>query len=205
MFKSSDLLPVPDLAMPFFAPVTLTTSRLVLRPLRHEDAPALFAIWSDVEAMRYFAFPAMTHLDQATDRIERKLKVSASGQDLVCVLELQATGEAIGTCDLFHVDEQCRRAEIGFSLQRKHWGSGYMTEAVSAVIGHAFGKPGLRRIEADIDPRNIASAGLLERLGFLREGLLRERWLVGDEVSDSALYGLLARDYQSCNTLPTPA
>ncbi|PCE24001.1 GNAT family N-acetyltransferase [Paraburkholderia acidicola] len=183
--------------MPFFAPVTLTTSRLVLRPLRHDDVQALFAIWSDVEAMRYFAFPAMTHLDQAADRIERKLKTSTEGTDLCCVVTLQTTGEAIGTCDLFRLDEQCLRAEIGFSLQRKHWGNGYMTEAVSAVIGHAFGKPGLRRIEADIDPRNTASAGLLERLGFLREGLLRERWLVGGEVSDSALYGLLARDYQS--------
>ena len=53
---------------------------------------------------------------------------------------------------------------------------------------------GLNRLEADIDPRNVASAGLLERLGFVREGLLRERWIVGDEVSDSALYGLLASD-----------
>jgi len=52
----------------------------------------------------------------------------------------------------------------------------------------------LNRIEADIDPRNVASAGLLERLGFVREGVLRERWIVGDEASDSALYGLLASD-----------
>ena len=69
-----------------------------------------------------------------------------------------------------------------------------MREAASAVIDHAFGTLRLNRLEADIDPRNVASAGLLERLGFAREGLLRERWIVGDEVSDSALYGLLASD-----------
>jgi RimJ/RimL family protein N-acetyltransferase len=69
-----------------------------------------------------------------------------------------------------------------------------MYEAASALVEHAFGTLELRRIEADIDPRNVASARLLERLGFVREGLLRERWMVGDEVSDSALYGLLDRD-----------
>ena len=53
----------------------------------------------------------------------------------------------------------------------------------------------LNRVEADIDPRNEASARTLERLGFRREGLLRERWIVGDEVSDTALYGLLQRDW----------
>lgn len=52
----------------------------------------------------------------------------------------------------------------------------------------------LNRIEADIDPRNAASARVPERLGFVREGLLRERWIVGDEVTDSALYGLLRSD-----------
>jgi RimJ/RimL family protein N-acetyltransferase len=69
-----------------------------------------------------------------------------------------------------------------------------MSEAAHAVIDHGFNTVGLRRLEADIDPRNLGSAKLLERLGFVREGLLRERWVVGDEISDSALYGLLKRD-----------
>ncbi|ASL47102.1 Spermidine N(1)-acetyltransferase [Burkholderia sp. AD24] len=188
------LLPTP---MPFIERTTLTTPRLILRPPRLDDAEALFAIWSDEEAMRYFSFPAMTRFDQATERVERLVKSSVEGKDFVCVVELQASGEVLGNCDLFRVDEQCRRAEIGFSLKRRHWGSGFMSEAATAVIGHAFGTLNLRRLEADIDPRNTASAHLLERLGFVREGLLRERWIVGDEVSDSALYGLLEGDRRS--------
>ena len=180
--------------MSLFEPVTLITSRLILRPLRHEDARALFSIWSDADAMRYFSFPTMGRLDQATDRVARLLKTSTDGKDFVCAVELRTTGEVLGNCDLFHADEQCRRAEIGFSLQRTHWGNGYMTEAASALIEHAFSALKLHRIEADIDPRNVASARLLERLGFVREGLLRDRWIVGDEVSDSALYGLLDKD-----------
>ncbi|WP_175946916.1 GNAT family N-acetyltransferase [Burkholderia pyrrocinia] len=180
--------------MPLFEPVTLNTSRLVLRPLRDADAQAFFEIWSDAEAMRYFSFAPMTHIEQAAERVARNLRTSTSGQDFVCVLESRKTGETLGECALFHANEQCRRAEIGFSLRRKYWSGGYMREAASAVIDHAFGALRLNRLEADIDPRNVASARLLERLGFVREGLLRERWIVGDEVSDSALYGLLASD-----------
>ncbi|RQR48550.1 N-acetyltransferase [Burkholderia sp. Bp9002] len=179
--------------MSLFEPATLTTARLTLRPLEEEDAHALFEIWADAEAMRYFSIPAMVDFDEARERIARKLTTAADGMDFNCVLESRATGEVVGECALFHVNAQCRRAEIGFSLKRRHWGSGYMGEAAAALVEHAFGAMNLNRLEADIDPRNVASARVLERLGFVREGLLRERWIVGDEVSDSALYGLLGR------------
>ncbi|KHK59402.1 GCN5 family acetyltransferase [Burkholderia sp. A9] len=182
--------------MPMFEPVTLHTSRLVLRPLREADVHALFDIWSDAEAMRYFSFAPLADLQQAVERVARNLATTASGQDLVCVLEARDTGEVLGECVLFHAHEQCRRAEIGFSLRRRYWRGGYMHEAASALIAHAFDTLRLNRIEADIDPRNVASARLLERLGFVREGVLRERWIVGDEVSDSALYGLLASEHR---------
>ena len=71
-----------------------------------------------------------------------------------------------------------------------------MHEALVALLAFGFGELGLNRVEADIDPRNRASARSLERLGFRQEGHLRERWIVGSEVSDSALYGLLASDWR---------
>ncbi len=64
------------------------------------------------------------------------------------------------------------------------------------MINHAFGPMKLNRIEADIHPDNLASAKSLDRMGFRQEGLLRERWIVGDEVSDTAFYGLLASDWK---------
>ena len=63
------------------------------------------------------------------------------------------------------------------------------------ILRHLFDGMGLRRIEADIDPRNLASCRLVEKLGFVREGTLRERWQVNGECADSALYGLLRRDF----------
>jgi ribosomal-protein-alanine N-acetyltransferase len=183
--------------MPFFEPVTLTTGRLKLRPIRHEDLHAFFDIWSDAEVMRYFSFPTMASIDEATDRMAHLLKLSAEGKDLVFAVEMLTTGEVLGNCALCRVNEQCRRAEINYCLKRQYWGHGYMAEAISALIAHAFDTVKLHRIEADIDTRNLASARLLDRLGFIREGVLRERWIVAGELSDSALYGLLASDHRT--------
>jgi len=72
-----------------------------------------------------------------------------------------------------------------------------MHEALQALLGFAFQILELNRLEADIDPRNLASAKTLERLGFQKEGHLRERWIVNDEVSDTDLYGLLHRDWEA--------
>jgi len=72
-----------------------------------------------------------------------------------------------------------------------------MHEALQALLDFGFGELDLNRIEADIDPRNSASARTLERLGFTKEGYLRERWIVGEEVSDTALYGLLRREWRN--------
>ena len=70
-----------------------------------------------------------------------------------------------------------------------------MNEALSGLLDYGFTELDLNRIEADTDARNERSARLLERLGFLKEGLFRERCIVNDEISDSAMYGLLRRDW----------
>jgi RimJ/RimL family protein N-acetyltransferase len=102
----------------------------------------------------------------------------------------------IGTCTIFKIDKQCRRAELGYGIARPFWRRGFMNEAVTSLIDYGFSALNLNRLEADIDPRNTASGHSLERLGFQREGFLRERWIVGDEVSDSAIYGLLANEWR---------
>ena len=180
--------------MPFFESLTLNTPRLVLRPLREDDAAALFAMYSDPQFTRFWSFAPMTRLEQVSEYLSRLLKDSTSGKTLICALELRSSGQMIGTCTLFNLHEPCLRAEIGFGVRREFWGHGYTQEATGALIEHAFKSLPLRRLEADIDPRNAASARVLERAGFVREGLLRERWVVGGEASDRALYGLLRSD-----------
>lgn len=180
--------------MPLSDTSTLPTARLALRPLCLDDAAPLFAMYSDIEFMRYWSFPAMKRFEQAVDYLARRMQGSAAELEIVWAIELTATREVIGLCSLFNVDMASKRAEIGFGLQRPFWGQGYMSEAARAVVDCAFDVFGLRRLEADIDPRNVASIRLVERLGFIREGLLRERWLIDGRIADSAIYGLLQTD-----------
>lgn len=181
--------------MPPFTPITLTTQRLILRWLTEADVPALFAIFSDAQVMRYWSSPPLTEQAGAEKLLRSIQRGYESGEFLQLGLERRAEPGIIGTCTLFSFAFPSRRAEIGYALGRPFWGMGYMNEALRTVVAYAFTTLNLNRLEADIDPRNTASAKTLERLGFQQEGYLRERWIVGDEISDTAFYGLLRQEW----------
>lgn len=179
-----------------FGSVIIPTQRLTLRLLSETDAPALFEIFSHPEVMRYWSSPAQQDISQTQQMIARIQEGYKSGGFLQLGVERNSDQALIGTCTLYAIHQQSRRAEIGYILGRQYWGAGYMNEALKALINYAFENLNLNRLEADIDPRNNASQKTLQRLGFQKEGYMRERWIVGDEVSDSALYGLLRREWK---------
>ncbi len=183
--------------MPSFEQVELRTSRLRLRPLTESDAPALFRIFEDPEVRRYLTRRQWKAVEEAQALIAQDRQALAEGRYLRLGLEPVDGGGIIGECSLFNLAEESRRAEIGYALGMATWGHGYMGEALTALVTFAFAELGLNRLEADIDPRNEASARTLDRLGFRTEGLLRERWIVAGEISDSRIYGLLRLDWQT--------
>jgi RimJ/RimL family protein N-acetyltransferase len=151
--------------MPAFDRVTLDTARLQLRPLVPADAAALLAIHADAEVMRYSNTPPWTSVDQAQALIDRDLKGMATGRHLCLGIVPAGEGSVVGTCTLFGLGRASRRAELGFALGRFAWGRGWMNEALTALAAFGFGHMQLNRLEADIDPRNRASARTLLRLG----------------------------------------
>ncbi|GAB3748563.1 GNAT family N-acetyltransferase [Lysobacter olei] len=168
-----------------------------LRPHRRDDLQDFYSLYADPQVMRFWSFPAWTDVAQARERFEGALE----GQDparLLCwaVADVESD-RLIGGVTLFAINPDQGRAEIGYALHSSQWGRGHARNMLRPVLDHAFGPLGLRRVEADIDPRNVASCRLVERLGFVREGLLRERWRVADDLQDSAMYGLLARDWRT--------
>jgi len=110
-------------------------------------------------------------------------------------IERKDNGVLLGTCTLFAFHPQSRRAEVGYALGHPYWRHGYMHEALQRLVRYAFEDLDLVRLEADIDPRNEGSERTLLRLGFVKEGYMRERWIVADVVSDSAVFGLLRREW----------
>jgi ribosomal-protein-alanine N-acetyltransferase len=175
----------------------LTGSRLRLRALAARDADALFALHSDARVMRYWSFPPWSDRQQAAQQIARFAHERETIEFYPWVATLDQSDSLIGTCSLFGLQHAHARCDIGYALAPEFWGRGFASEMLSLALDHAFERLGLNRIEADIDPLNTASCKLVERAGFQREGFLRERWRVGGDVQDTALYGLLRRDYRA--------
>ncbi len=168
----------------------LETERLVLRPLREDDAEAMHHFFSDDEAMRWWSSGPHRTLAETQDYVranatEDKYRTWAITED---------GGEALGWVCLIAGRKDV--VEIGYNLRRSHWRKGYVGEAVRRIIAHGFADLGLRRITADTDPDNAGSNALLEKLGFQREGYLREEWETHIGVRDSIIWGLLKRDWR---------
>jgi RimJ/RimL family protein N-acetyltransferase len=171
-----------------------------MRPLRHADAPDLFAFYSDPQVYRYIPIGGWKHIDEAHQRIARSINTTAANEEVRLAVERREDARVIGELLLFNFNKDSRRADVGYALAREAWGSGYAREALAPLIDLAFGALEMRRLEAEIDPRNTGSAKVLERLGFRQEGFLRQRAIRRGEVTDSGVYGLLGVEWQARKT-----
>ncbi|WP_288380385.1 GNAT family N-acetyltransferase [uncultured Massilia sp.] len=171
----------------------LTTDRLTLRPLTRSDADDLYAVFSDPAVMRYWSAEPWTSVASAEKAISQALDAYRDASEVRFGVELAQSGILVGTVNLHHFFGQNRRCELGYALGSAWWGKAYATEALSAALDYGFHELRLNRVEADIDPRNAASAAVLERLGFRKEGYMPERWFVHGQMADTVNYGLLKR------------
>ena len=173
----------------------ISTDRLVLRRFRTADAPRLAEYRSDPDVARYQSWDAPFPLLRAETAVANFL---ASDPDkpgwFQYAIERTAERDLIGDVAV-HLHDNLRQAEIGFTLAREHQGHGYATEAVSAVLDRLFRVQGLHKVAGECDARNTASAGLMERLGFTREGLLRQQTYIKGEWTDDLIFGLLSTEW----------
>ncbi|EZP52943.1 GNAT family N-acetyltransferase [Sphingomonas sp. RIT328] len=165
---------------------TLATPRLTLRCLAPDDAAALFPAMADPAVMRWWSRGPF--VDEA--------ELRRYFADRAAEVRYWAVTDARGVIGfVFAAERRSGVSEIGYLIGPAHWGRGVAREAVSAVITHLFAS-GTRRIFADVDPDAQASARLLERLGFVCEGRLREEWQTHIGIRDTLLYALLAREWR---------
>ena len=176
---------------------TLPTARLRLRPFADADADALFALHSNGDVLRYWDSPPWTEPARAEQFLAACRRLAEEGSGTRLAIDRVSDGRFLGWCALVRWDPDHRSASLGYVLEEAAWGSGFATEAVGALLQWAFDTLDLNRVQAEADTRNAASARVLEKLGFLREGTLREDCVVNGEVSDSWVYGLLRREWAS--------
>ncbi len=189
--------------MPLTTPPPLETPRLRIRAFQESDLPDLQEVNGDDEATRFLPYPTWRKVEDSKAWHDRIRAMLVAGTGVQFVLEERATGRVIGACVVFRHEEPSARAEIGYVLGRPHWGRGLMREALEAVLHHAFTVWRLRRLEAEVNPANLPSEGLLRRLGFTWEGRFRQRWEAKGQIYDTNLFGLLREEWPPAG-LSTP-
>jgi RimJ/RimL family protein N-acetyltransferase len=175
----------------------LTTARLRLRPFTAADADALFALHSRAEVLRYWDAPPWSDPTRAQRFLASCRQLEEEGTGARLAMDRLADGAFIGWCGLVSWNPDYRSASLGYCLDDAAWDQGYATEAASALLQWGFDTLALNRVQAETDTRNLASARVLEKLGFVREGTLREDCVVNGDVSDSWVYGLLEREWRA--------
>jgi len=175
---------------------TLRTERLRLRPFAEADADALFTLHSNAHVLRYWDSPPWSERGRAERFIKVSRTMAEEGTGVRLAVDRHSDGEFIGWCTFNSWNPDFRSASLGYCYGEAAWGQGYATEAARAVLQWAFDTLDLNRVQAEADTRNLGSARVLEKLGFVLEGTLREDCIVNGDVSDSWVYGLLRRDWQ---------
>jgi ribosomal-protein-alanine N-acetyltransferase len=174
---------------PVTVPV-LETARLRLRPLVEADAATMHEAYGDSEAMRFWDAPASQDVAETADRIRQSLGVNAHWHAAFAVT-LRDGGRMVGMVNYHARNPHNRRLAVGWIVARPWWRQGIMREAMPALLRYCFDDLGSHRIEAHIEPDNVASIGLAGCLGLEREGLMRDWLFVDGQPRSVWLYALL--------------
>lgn len=152
----------------------LHTERCILREAADEDHVLLLELYGNPKVVEFLPLDTFTSIEDAEGELSWYRSIFKNKTGLRWIVEERDSGKAIGTCGFLGYESEHYRAELGYDLLENYWGKGIMKEVVHEAVTFGFEKIGLNKIEAKITPENIASQRLLEKLGFSREGLLRQ-------------------------------
>ena len=175
----------------------LVSERLVLRRFRPADLDTLVSYRSVPAVARFQGWDAPFSLVEGENLIRGTINrdPDTPGEWFQFAVTLRSTGELIGDFGAKTQADDPRQAEIGYTIAPAYQGRGYATEAARALLHYLFGERGMHRVTASCDPRNAASARLLERLGMRLEGhLVESTWSKG-EWTDDLIYAVLEREW----------
>jgi [ribosomal protein S5]-alanine N-acetyltransferase len=179
-------------------PVELRGTRLTLRDLARDDWPGIHAYSSLIEVCRFQPWGPNTpeetraFVDAAVASADEKPRWR-----FALAVWVPGVAQVAGLCELNIRDDAFHTGEIGYALHPDHWGRGLASEAAGLLLRFGFEELGLHRIHATCDPRNLASARVLEKIGMRYEGRMREVMLIRDGWRDSSLYAILDREWRA--------
>lgn len=171
--------------------IGINTSRLLLRSIRQDDAKDLFRYHSDSVVNRYQGWIPST-IDDVSQFIETRLSQQINVNDTwyQFVIIMREQDKLIGDIGIHFPDQDVIHVEIGWTLDKEWHGKGFATEALTRLLNYIFHDLDKKKITASMDPENIKSIALAERLGFKREAYLKHNVLAGGKWCDDLVYSM---------------
>ncbi len=170
---------------------------MILREFKEDDLEEIHDYASDPEVTEYMVWGA-NDKKQTKEFLEKALeqqkKDNRKNYDFAIILK---SGKLIGACGIDDIKLRTKKGELGYCLNRDHWGKGYATETAGSLLDFGFKKLELHRIYAKCDTRNKQSAKVLEKIGMEREGRLREHKIIDGDWRDSYVYSILEHEYRT--------
>jgi [ribosomal protein S5]-alanine N-acetyltransferase len=172
----------------------IETNRLILRKVTKEDAGDMFKYLSDKEVVAPMGLAPFQTEKEVWDEINWYKTIYDEGTGIRWGITLKDSDKVIGSCGFLNMVPKHHRAEIGYELNQDYWGQGIASEALEAVIKYGFHDFQLERIEALIEPCNLRSQRLVEKQGFIREGLLRHYEFTCGKFDNLYMYSIIKED-----------
>ena len=173
---------------------TIETERLRLRRMNMRDAHDIFEYSRDPEVARYVLWEAHRSIGESRAYLRYMIRKYRLCEPASWKKKKKKTGQIIGTIGYMWIQNDNRCAEVGYSLSRRYWNMGIMTEALGANLDHAFDVMKLNRVEAIHEPENLASGAVMRKCGMLHEGRLRQKLQNKGRFVDVELYAILRTD-----------
>lgn len=177
-------------------PPNIETERLILREFLEKDLERMFIMRSNKRVMDMIDQPPHD-LEKVKELLKSNQEGNKSGEMLTWIMADKSTDDMIGFMGFWRINWDHYRAEIGYAILEDYFGQGYTSEAMPAVLDYVFNNTEIHSINADINPKNGASRRVLQKNGFVKEGLFRESYYRADTntFEDSEMYGLLKSEW----------
>ncbi|WEG10879.1 GNAT family protein [Pullulanibacillus sp. KACC 23026] len=175
---------------------TFTTDRLLFRQLQPNDVYKVYQLFSDPDCMIFDGGRTMVTINEAFQFISLFSTYQPGSSFIRWAVESRETGEFLGTGGFHKISTEARRGEIGGELLKKNWGAGIGKEALFGLAHYAFQELQFNRITAMISPENIKAKKVAEKMGFIKEGQLKDWEFWNGRYTDMDIYRLLAREWK---------